>query len=319
MIKEKALKKILVTSITLLILLTIYVIKDFSKENTLQTNLELEYVTGIGTNTIYLLNKNGLLVKNKILITENNKEKQIKTLLENLIINSNNNFPDELSGTIPKDTKILDVNYDEGYVTINFSKKFLNVSEEAENSMFESIVYSIFDLKDIKGIFIQVEGETLGNYPKSKAKLNYPLTKEIGINKEYNLTKRGDINKVVVYYLEEINNQNYYVPVTKYLNDSDDKIKIIIDSLTTSYIYEPNLMSFLNDSVKLNSYSENENAFFLDFNSNLYDKNNKILEEVIYSISYSVFDNYDVKSVIFSVDGKNVKTVSLTDDNTQKK
>ena len=40
--------------------------------------------------------------------------------------------------------------------------------------MLESIVYSIFDLKDIKGIIIQVEGEVLENYPNSKAKITYP-------------------------------------------------------------------------------------------------------------------------------------------------
>ena len=314
MIREKALRKILITSITMLILLTIYVIKDFSKNNTIEANLELEYVTGIGTNSIYLLNENGFLVKSKILLTENNKEDQIKILLKNLIIDSSNKFPDGLSATIPKGTKILDINYDEGYVTLNFSKQFLNIKEDKEDNMFESIVYSIFDLKDIKGIFIQVEGEMLENYPHKKTKLNYPLTKEIGINKEYNLSKRDNINKVVIYYLEKIDNSNYYVPVTKYMNSDSDKIKIIIDSLTTSYIYEPNLMSFLNNNVKLNSYEENENVFFLDFNSSLYDKNNKVLEEVIYSISYSVFDNYDVKSVVFSVDGENIKTVSVNDD-----
>jgi len=41
MIKDKALKKILVASTTLLIILTIYVIKDFSKPNTLQTKVRI--------------------------------------------------------------------------------------------------------------------------------------------------------------------------------------------------------------------------------------------------------------------------------------
>ncbi len=77
-------------------------------------------------------------------------------------------------------------------------------------------------------------------------------------------------------------------------------------------------MSFLNSNAKLNSYSEKENVFFLDFNTNLYDSKDKVLEEVIYSISYSIFDNYDVGSIVFSVDGKNIKTVSLMDDTKSK-
>ncbi|MBR4619052.1 MAG: GerMN domain-containing protein [Bacilli bacterium] len=313
MIRRKALKKILITSIALFVFLTVYIIGCFDKENVMDVNLELEYVTGIGTHDIYLLNKNNYLVKSKILLTENSQEKEIEAILNNLIIHNNNSFPNELRGTIPRKTKILNINYDEEYVTINFSKEFLNVGLESEEKEIESIVYSLFSLKNIKGIFIQVEGKLLDRYPNSKNKIEYPLTKNIGINKVYNFDKRNDIHKVVVYYLEEIDNNNYYVPVTKYVNDNQDKIKVIIDSLTTNYIYEPNLMSFLNTDVKLNSYNKEENVFFLDFNSNLYDKNNKILEEVVYSISYSVFDNYDVLSIVFSVDGENVKTVSLSD------
>ena len=313
MIRRKALKKILITSIALFVFLTVYIIGCFDKENVMDVNLELEYVTGIGTHDIYLLNKNNYLVKSKILLTENSQEKEIEAILNNLIIHNNNSVPNELRGTIPRKTKILNINYDEEYVTINFSKEFLNVGLESEEKEIESIVYSLFSLKNIKGIFIQVEGKLLDRYPNSKNKIEYPLTKNIGINKVYNFDKRNDIHKVVVYYLEEIDNNNYYVPVTKYVNDNQDKIKVIIDSLTTNYIYEPNLMSFLNTDVKLNSYNKEENVFFLDFNSNLYDKNNKILEEVVYSISYSVFDNYDVLSIVFSVDGENVKTVSLSD------
>ena len=55
--------------------------------------------------------------------------------------------------------RLKNVVYDEGYVTIDFSKNILGVKESKENSMLESIVYSIFDLKNIKGIIIQVEGE----------------------------------------------------------------------------------------------------------------------------------------------------------------
>lgn len=311
MLRTKALRKILITSITLFIFLTIYVIKGIDT-NTLSTDMEIEYVNNnMGTSNIYLLNKDGLLVKTDVLLTEKNKNEKIKNILNYLIIGNKNSFPNGLEAVIPRKTEILDVIYDEKFVTINFSKEFMKVDEEKEEKVFESIVYSIFNLGEIDGIYIQVEGNLLREMPKSKKKINYPLNKSIGINKEYNLNNRNDINKTVVYYLEDINNENYYVPVTKYINSSDDKIKIIINSLTTSYIYEKNLMSFLNTNLKLNDYSKEDKVFFLDFNSNLYDKSNRILEEVIYSISYSVFDNYDVNSIVFSVDGKNVKTVFL--------
>lgn len=312
-LKDKALKKILITSITTLILLILYLIPSIQNEETLKTNLELEYVSGVGTNSIYLLDKNNYLVKTKILLTEKEVEKQITTLINNLIINKKNTFPDSLKGTIPEKTKLLSVNIANKIAILNFSKEFLSISSKLEDRMFESIVFSIMDLKSVDGVIIKIEGETLGNYPNSKVHLPDVLNKSIGINKSYNITNRKDINKVVVYYLENIDDINYYVPVTKYVNDSRDKIKIVIDSLTTSYIYEPNLMSLLNASTKLNSYKEEEGVMFLDFNNNIYNNNDTILEEVIYSICYSIFDNYEVNSVVLTVDNDNQKQVNKSE------
>ena len=51
---------------------------------------------------------------------------------------------------------------------------------------------------------------------------------------------------------------------------------------------------------------------FLNFNQYLFDSNDKVLEEVLYSISYSVFDNYDVSMVMFEVNDNYVGQVSRT-------
>ena len=96
----------------------------------------------------------------------------------------------------------------------------------------------------------------------------------------------------------------YYVPVTKYVNDDREKVNIIVEELASSYIYESNLMSFLNSNVSLLEYEEKENIMSLNFNDYLFDGNDKVLEEVLYSIAYSVFDNYDVSMVSFEVNGE---------------
>ncbi len=307
MLRKKALRKIFITTLSAFILLVVYSIPNMTKnDNAIRTNLEVEYITGIGTNNIYLLDKNDLLVKTNILLDKKDKTDQIKLLLNNLIDDNNSKFPNGLSATIPKNTKLIDVVYDEEYVTLNFSKKLLSVKSELKDRMIESIVYSVMDLGDVKGVIITVEDEMIKEYAKV-------LDRNIGINKKYDIKSRDKINKVVIYYLEEIEDNNYYVPVTKYLNDDRDKIKIIIDELTTSYIYEPNLMSFLNSNTKLLDHEEKENVMSLNFNNALFDGNDKIVEEVKYTLAYSIFDNYDVEQVLLQVDGKNIETVSKKD------
>lgn len=306
MLKKKALRKIFISTLSAFILLVVYSIPNLYQEETLKTNLEVEYITGIGTHNIYLLNQDEYLVKTRILLDSTDKEEQIKKLLSNLTKNSNEKFPSGLKATIPEGTKVYEVIFDEGYVTINFSKKLLKQEDSLKEKMIESIVYSIMDLGDILGIIIEVEGEVPSEY-------NKVLDRNLGINKTYNITSRNNINKIVVYYLEALEGNNYYVPVTKYLNNNNDKIKIIVDELTSSYIYEPNLMSFLNSNARLLDYKEQENVMLLNFNNAIFDHNNKILEEVSYTLAYSVFANYDVEEVLIQVDGKNIESLGKKD------
>lgn len=307
MLKKKAIRKIFITTLTAFILLVVYSIPNMlEEEKTIKTNLEVEYITGLGTNNIYLLDQNDYLVKTSILLDKKDKVEQIKLLLSNLIKNDNSRFPNGLKATIPADTKVIDVFYDEGYVTINFNKKFLSVNSELKDRMMESIVYSVMDLGDIKGVIIEVEEEILKDY-------NKVLDKSMGINTKYHIKSRNNINKVVIYYLEEIEDNKYYVPVTKYLNDDRDKIKIIVDELTTSYIYEPNLMSFFNSNTKLLGHEEKENVMSINFNQAIFDRDHKVVEEVKYTLAYSIFDNYDVNQVLLQVDGKNIETIGKKD------
>lgn len=306
MLKKRALRKIFITTLTAFILLVVYSIPNMSKEETLKTNLEIEYIAGIGTNNIYLLDNHDYLVKTKILLDTSNKEDQIKQLIKNLTIQDNSKFPTGLHAIIPQNTKLLSLNYDEEYVSLNFNRKFLTVEEEKKERMIESIVYSVMDLGDIRGVIISVEDEVLDEYEKI-------LDKSIGINKKYHIKSRKDINKVVIYYLEDIDSNRYYVPVTKYLNDARDKVKIIVDELTSSYIYEENLMSFLSSNAELIDYQEQENVMTLNFNNAIFDQDSKVVEEVKYTLAYSIFDNYDVNQVLIQVDGKNMETIGIKD------
>lgn len=292
------------------ILLTVFSISMIQQDDELRVNVEVVEDLMYSTNDIYLLNENDYLVKTNLLLDDDSCENNMVKVLSNLIISDTNIFSNGLNGVIPEGTKVNQVICGSELVTVDFSKEFLNVDEELEKQMISSIVYSVLGVGDLKGVSILVEGKNLAEYPNSHEALNLVLDKSVGINKEYYLKSRDNINSVVVYYLESIEDEIYYVPVTKYVNDESEKIKIIIEELTTSYIHEANLMSFLNSKARLLEYREENDVLFLNFNEYLFDSNDKVLEEVIYSIGYSVFDNYDVSMVMFEVNGEEVGFVS---------
>lgn len=314
MLRTKALRKIFLTTLTLFVLLTVFTITNSKTENVLKTNLEIEDIAGFKTDVIYLLNDKGLLVKTKILLEGNTAEERINKLLLNLTEGSSNSFPEGLKKLIPKGTVVNNVMVGNNLVTVDFSRELLKVSSDMEKPMVTAIVYSIMELGNYEGVSILVDGKVLDKYPNSLEEIPSVINKSIGINKNFSITSYNNINKVVIYYLENIDNNLYYVPVTKYVNDERDKIKIIVEELASSYIYESNLMSFLNSNVRLLDYKEDNDIMYLNFNDYLFDGNDKILEEVLYSLAYSVFDNYNVSMVSFMVNGQRINYVDREDN-----
>lgn len=309
MLRRKAIRKIFITTFTMFTLIVLYLIPIKIKDDNLNINYDLEYVNKSYTNEVYLLGNNNFLVKTDLLMSGETTIDKIKEILNYLTIGNKKELPNGLRPIIPQSTSIEDVTLEGKNAVVNFSEELFTVNESLEERMIEAITYSITSLSDVDGVKLKVKNIPVSILPKTKKQLPETLTKNFGINKVYDIDKRNDINKVVVYYLNRVSNNNYYVPVTKYVNDSRDKIKIIIDSLSTNYLYDTNLMSFLNQNAKLVSYQEEDGIMVLNFNEHLFNNDN-ILEEVSYSISYSVFDNYNVDTVLLEVNGKEVEKIT---------
>ena len=312
MLRTKALRKIFITTLYLFILVVAFSLKGVGNTETLAVTAHGEVENKGDIYNIYLLNKNNLLVRSKIYMNEDNIKDRVYKIINSL---KDSNKVNGLSGVIPSGTKLKDVIVGKKIVTLNFSKDILKVDLDKEKNMISSIVYSILELDKVEGVSILVEDEVLNKYPVSGEKLDPILNKSIGINKVYDITSRNNINEVVIYYLDRINNDMYYVPVTKYINDDREKIKIIVEELASSYLYEGNLISFLNSNTVLLDYQDDDGIMRLNFNDYIMDGNDKLVEEVIYTISLSVFDNYPSEMVSFEVNGEVVGHVSRSDLN----
>ena len=119
-----------------------------------------------------------------------------------------------------------------------------------------------------------------------------------------------DVSKVTTYYVNKRENFNYYTPVTTITNNKKEKVEIIIEKLKTSPTYDTNLVSYLTASSELLNYEILENSVNLSFNNEILALNeNKIIEEVKYSIALSIRDTYDISETIFYIDNNLMDTL----------
>lgn len=318
MLKKMSIKKIIVSSTAIVLLLILYLIPDNKKEVNLK-NDSIEYTYNNVISTIYLIDSNDYVARTTISTCKCEKEDLAKDLVEGLIIGGqkNNIIPNGFRSIIPPDVSIKNIELKDKILTIDFSKELLEVNKKDEEKMIEAIIYTLTSIDGIDKVIIKVEGEVLSKLPNSKTNLPTVLDKSYGINKNYDLTNLNNIISYTTYYTSTYNDSKYYVPVTKYINSKDnDIVKIIIKELSSSPIYETNLMSYLNTNATLNNYELLGNNLKLNFNESLLndlDEKN-ILEEVIYTISLSMDNIYnDLESVSFLVNNEEIYTINITD------
>lgn len=318
MLKRMSIKKIMVSTCAIIVLLIIYILPDNSREIKLK-NDKIEYISNDIVGTIYLVDSNNYVARTSIPTCKCEGVDIAKDLLEGLIIDGNKSdiIPNGFRSILPSGTSILNLELKDKTLTINFSKELLEVSPNEERKMIESIVYTLTSIKGIDKVKIQVDSSPLTKLPNSKELLPEVLDKSYGINKTYDLVTTNNIVSYTTYYVNKYNNNEYYVPVTKYINNKDnDIIKVIIKELSSSPIYETNLMSYLNAGAVLEDYELLDSNLKLNFNELLLNDINKknLLEEVIYTISLSMDSIYNnLESVSFLVNNEEIYTINIKD------
>lgn len=301
MIKRLAFKKIIITSLSFLILLIIYFFPTTENYN---INTTLTY-SNPKTIPIYLVDNNNLVSRFEVIQKSKNSLELVDEVINNLTIdnNSTSHIPNNFKKIIPKNTKIINKDLNDGLLKINFTKELLNINKDNEEKMIESIIYSLTEIKDVKKIMIFVEGENLKELPNSKKTLPLTLDRSYGINKVYELESMKDITKITTYYVSKIEGYSYFTPVTTITNTKNEKVEVIIEKLKSSPTYQTNLISYLATSAELLDYEILENSVNLSFNNEVLSlEEDKIIEEVKYSIALSIRDTYNINETIFYVD-----------------
>ena len=302
-------KKILVASSLLVVLFMLYLIPTKKEVEFAETNLEYVYPNDL--ETVYLLDSNDYVARVLISASNDSIISKATSLIDALTIGGKkeNVIPNGFRSIIPSGTKVIDIELEDGVLVINFSKDILDIDKKYEDKMIESLTYTLTSINGIDSIKLLVDGKELKKLPNSNKLLPTFLDKSYGINKIYEITNVGNIDSYTVYFVNSVNDNKYYIPVTKYVNDyKQDKIRIIIDELASSFTYQSNLSSFLNENTKLLNYEVIDKQIKLNFNDMIFSDitNNDILEEVVYTICLSINDSIDIDSVVFLANDREI-------------
>ena len=200
MLKRISFKKILVATSALLVLLLIYLVPTKELKEIKQ---ELNYVdVDVDVNDIFLLNKSGYLGKASVQITNSdNKEKLAEELITYMIKGSKleSKIPSGFQSILPEDTKINSILLEDNVLKVDLSEDVLQIEEKLEEKMIEAITFTLTTIDEVNYVILYIDGNILTRLPKSGKVIPSALNRDIGINKQYDITSYKDVEKVKIY------------------------------------------------------------------------------------------------------------------------
>ncbi len=292
MLRRKAINRIFFTTIIFFIVFTLYSMKLVDKVVTSDNSKDK-----VDEETIYTLNNDNYVSKTSVYVSKVlSLEDRVREKLEIMVKDNDKNvlLPSYFKPILPQNTRVLDVVVEDSLIKVYFSKELNNITKEQSEKMIEAIVYTITD-ENILGIEIYVNGQMLKYVPNTKKVLPTILTKDIGINKSYDIKASNDISKVVMMYYTNDNDNYYEVPVTKYVNDDREKLEIIFDELG-KMSDDKSLISMV-EGISVLDYSIFGNKIVVDVNKELNEEEQNLVFK-------SIFSNYGAKSVDLLVNGE---------------
>lgn len=269
------------------------------------------------TLTVYLQDKNGYLAPIAVPAALSENETAARKALEIMVEGGayTSLLPEDFRAMIPQGTQVLSYDYDKQYkvAKINLSGAFADYNALDERAIVEAITWTLTAMTGIEGVELYVDGELLEEMPQASFPIQGKLTRAIGINVE---TADGvhvaNSSPVTLYFsAETINEEQYYVPVTRLVTRSDSAAHTAMEQFIQGPINKKELNGVILPNVEVTGIEEKDNMIVIDLKDEAYTEGQQVPSEMLEALVLSLTESTDADSVQIRINGE----TNLVDDN----
>jgi len=282
-----------------------------------QTSSWFNDVEGATQYTVYLQDKNGYLAPISLPMALAEGEVVGSKLLEVMVDQGmySTALPVDFRALVPQGTEVLsyELNAETGIATVNFSEPFVDYNAVDERAIVEAITWTLTSLEGVEGVTIQVNGEALGEMPIAQYPLATVLDRSIGINIELaEGVNYSHASPVTIYFsAETMNEEQYFVPVTRMINREDSQAVAAIEQLIVGPQDKKTLTSVILPDVEVTSIEEYDGVVHIDLQDDAYEPGLFVPSQMLQAVILSVAENTGVASVQVRMNGD----INIFDEN----
>ncbi|MHA6485183.1 GerMN domain-containing protein [Paenibacillus sp. strain BS8-2] len=244
--------------------------------------------------TVYLKDRNGYLAPVSIPLTYGEDELPGQRALEIMVDGGTyaSILPEDFRALIPQGTQIQSYTYDkeQRIAKVDFSEPFVNYNAADERDIVEAITWTLTAMSGVEGVELSVQGEPLTEMPVANYPIDGKLTRAIGINIEAaDGVDIANSSPVTLYFSSEtMNEEPYYVPVTRLISRSDSPALAAMDELIAGPLDKKSLNSVLLPDVEVSSIEEKDGVVIVDLEDSAYETGHQLPAEMLEAVVLSI-------------------------------
>ncbi|MCL6456422.1 MAG: GerMN domain-containing protein [Gorillibacterium sp.] len=258
--------------------------------------------------TVYFKDSNGFVVPVSLPMTDESKPAQraLEAMVEDGPARSM--LPSGFTALLPKGTVVNSLNIDENKLaTVDFSSEFTQYNGQDERKILEALTWTLTSFPTVEKVKILVGGQELPEMTELGTPLDEPLSRSMGINLEFAPgVDPGRTTPVVLYFKGTTkDNFNYYVPVTRLINRTDQVAQATVEELVKGPDIASGLMTALTSDIKVLEVNQavDNSLVSVDFGSTFLDAEQKASAEAIQEVVLSLLETTKSAEVSLSVNG----------------
>lgn len=257
---------------------------------------------------VYLIDASGMVVPQTLELPKT--ESAAMQALEYLVKDGpvTELLPNGFQAVLPAGTEIFGLNLQEdGTLIVDVSEEFKNYEAEEELKILQAMTHTLTQFDSVDRIKLWINGENLDEMPVNGTPISEGYSKNNGINiyaKDQPSLMHSKV--VTVYYPKQHNDEFYFVPMTQYINDTnEDVFSSIVEALMEGPTFELETMDVFNDHVALvNKPVLQEGVLQLEFSQAILKDEEKavIADDVVETLVRTLTEQEDVEAVEIKVE-----------------
>ena len=208
-----------------------------------------------------------------------------------------------VSSLLSPEAEIISYEIENGDVTLNLNREFLDYTMCTERQLLSSLVWSLTEHEDISRVFFKIEGERVNNL-NTALYVGSGLTRSMGINVEMETVSMNNQN-ILLYFLTGDTVYDYLIPVTRVVDAAYDPFIYVISALTAGARGERYISVFSHTARLLEAPLLTDNIMTLNFDSGLFfdTRQTKVSAAAMKQLIMSLTEFEEVESVSVLIDG----------------